>query len=166
MPKEIRTEVGEIHPVFWEKTVKEAFKNDPLRIIIELIKNAADSYTRLEKENKIKPPYNIVVKVFCRKNNQPLIEVRDNAEGMDSVKLRDALKYGTQTSMGEDTEAVTSAEKGIGLKDAMMSLKDNWLITIKDGLINERNKHPDFKTGIGKEDEKVTKKERDELEIL
>ena len=90
MPKEIRTEVGEIHPVFWEKTVKEAFKNDPLRIIIELIKNAADSYTRLEKENKIKPPYNIVVKVFCRKNNQPLIEVRDNAEGMDSVKLRDA----------------------------------------------------------------------------
>ena len=166
MPKEIRTEVGEIHPIFWQKTVKEAFKNDPLRIIIELIKNAADSYTRLEKGNKTKPPYKILVKVFCRKNNRPFIEVKDDAEGMNSIKLRNALKYGTQTSMGEDTEAVTSAEKGIGLKDAMMSLKNNWLITIKDGMINERNKHHDFRTGIGKEDERVTKKERDELGIL
>jgi hypothetical protein len=55
---------------------------------------------------------------------------------MDSSKLKEALKYGTQTSMGEDTEAITSAEKGIGMKDAMMALEDNWLITIKDGLIN------------------------------
>jgi len=68
--------------------------------------------------------------------------------------------------MGEDMEAVTSAEKGIGLKDAMMALKDNWLITTKDGLINERSKHSDFTTGIGKENEKIISDERDALGIL
>jgi len=165
MPEEQRSEEGEVHPSFWRKTVNEAFKNDPLRILIELIKNAADSYTRLEKKNEIKPPYEIVVKVFCKKNSAPFIEIRDNAEGMDSKKLKEALKYGTQTSMGEDTEAVTSAEKGIGLKDAMMALKDNWLITIKDGVINERKIHEDFKIGFGKEDQKITEEERIQLGI-
>jgi hypothetical protein len=165
IPKEQRTELGEIHPKFWERTVREAFKNDPMRIIIELIKNSADSYTRLYKKGKIKPPFEIFVKILCRKRSPPSIEILDHAEGMDSKKLREALKYGAQTSMGEDIEAVTSAEKGIGLKDAMMALEDNWLITIKDGLINERNKHPDFKTGIGREDEKVTNEERVKLGI-
>jgi len=165
MPKELRIEAGEVHPKFWEKTVKEAFKNDPLRIIIELIKNSADSYTRLEKDGKAKSPFQIFVRIFCKKKSPPYIEVRDNAGGMNSDKLREALKYGTQTSMGEDVEAITSAEKGIGLKDAMMALEDNWLITIQDGLINERSKHPDFKTGVGKEDEKVGEEEREKLEI-
>jgi len=165
LPEEKRTEPGEISRDFWVKTVKEAFKNDPLRIIIELVKNAADSYTRLEKQGKASVPYEIFVRVFSRKNEPPLVEVCDHAEGMDSGKLKEALKYGTQVSMGEDLEAITSAEKGIGLKDALMALKDNWLITIKDGLLNERNKHIDFSTGIGKEDEKVTEKERNELGI-
>jgi len=165
LPEEKRTEPGEISRDFWVKTVKEAFKNDPLRIIIELAKNAADSYTRLEKQGKASVPYEIFVRVFSRKNEPPLVEVCDHAEGMDSGKLKEALKYGTQVSMGEDLEAITSAEKGIGLKDALMALEDNWLITIKDGLINERNKHVDFSTGIGKEDEKATEKERNELGI-
>jgi len=165
MPEEKRTEPGEISREFWLKTVKEAFKNDPLRIIIELVKNAADSYTRLEKRGKASVPYEIFVRVCTRKNEPPTIEVCDHAEGMDSGKLKEALKYGTQVSMGEDLEAITSAEKGIGLKDALMALKDNWLITVKDGLVNERNKHIDFSTGIGKEDEKVTEKERNELGI-
>lgn len=165
MPKEQRIEQGEIHPKYWEKTVKEAFKNDPLRIIIELIKNSADSYTRLERRGDGRPPFEIFVRVSCKKKRPPSIEVRDNAEGMNSEKLKEALKYGAVTSMGEDIEAITSAEKGIGLKDAMMALKDNWLITIKDDIINERNKHIDFKTGIGKEDERVTKEEREKLGI-
>jgi len=165
IPKEKRTEPGEIHPRYWEKTTIEAFKNDPFRIAIELIKNAADSYTRLEKKKKAKPPFEIFVKFRCRKKKPPSIEVLDNAEGMDSKKLKEALKYGTQTSMGEDIEAVTSAEKGIGLKDAMMALKDNWLITIRDGWINERRIHSDFRTGFGKEDEKATEEERDKWGI-
>ena len=165
IPEEKRTEPGEIHPKYWEKTIIEAFKNDPFRIAIELIKNAADSYTRLEKKGKAKPPFEISVRFFCRKKKTPSIEVLDNAEGMGSEKLKESLKYGTQTSMGEDIEAVTSAEKGIGLKDAMMALRDNWLITIKDGLINERRIHPDFRTGFGKEDEKVTRGERDKWGI-
>ena len=123
MPKERRIEAGEIHEKFWERTVREAFRNDPLRIAIELIKNAADSYTRLETRESIKPPFEIFVKLYCRKRKPPFIEVLDNAEGIDSKKLKEALKYGTQTSMGEDTEVVTSAEKGIGLKDAMMALE-------------------------------------------
>jgi len=165
IPNEKRTEPGEIHPRYWEKTTIEAFKNDPFRIVIELIKNAADSYTRLEKKGKAKPPFEIFVKFYCGKKKPPSIEVLDSAEGMESKKLKEALKYGTQTSMGEDIEAVTSAEKGIGLKDAMMALKDNWLITIKDGWINERRIHPDFRTGFGQEDEKVTEEERDKWGI-
>jgi hypothetical protein len=106
------------------------------------------------------------VKFISRRNKPPEISVLDHAEGMGSNKLKEALKYGTLTSMGEDTEAATSAEKGIGLKDAMMALDENWLITIKDGLINERNKHPDFTTGIGKENEKVTEEERKEYGIF
>jgi hypothetical protein len=163
--KEKRTEPGEFHPEWFKKTVIEAFKNDPMRIIIELIKNSADSYTRLQKKGVAKPPFKIFVKIRCKRKSPPYIEVLDHAEGMDSKKLKEALKYGTQTSMGEDTEAVTSAEKGIGLKDAMMALKDNWLVTIKDGLINERKKHPDFKTGFGREDEKVTQLDRNRWEI-
>jgi len=165
MPKERRIEAGEIHEKFWERTVREAFKNDPLRIAIELIKNAADSYTRLEKRGSIKPPFEIIVKLYCRKRKPPFIVVLDNAEGMDYKKLKEALKYGTQTSMGEDTQAVTSAEKGIGLKDAMMALENNWLITVKDALLNERNKHLNFATGIGKEDEPISEQERKTLGI-
>jgi len=165
VPIERRIEAGEIHEKFWERTVREAFKNDPLRIAIELIKNAADSYTRLEKRGNLNPPYEIIVKLYFQKRKPPFIVVLDNAEGMDSKKLREALKYGTQTSMGEDIEAVTSAEKGIGLKDAMMALEKNWLITVKDSLINERNKHLNFATGIGKEDEPISEKERKTLGI-
>ena len=165
MPKEHRIEAGVVHPKYWERPVREAFKNDPLRIVIELIKNAADSYTRGSKMQQIEPPYRILVKVLCKKNNGPYVEVIDNAEGMISEKLNEALKYGTLTSRGEDLEAFTSAEKGIGLKDAMMALDGNWLVTVHDGLINERNKRPDFKTGFGKEDKKVTKEERKRWEI-
>lgn len=114
----------------------------------------------MHKKGQIAPPFDILVTFFSRRGKPPQIFVLDHAEGMDSKKLKESLKYGTQTSMGEDTEAVTSAEKGIGLKDAMMALDENWLITIKDGLINERNKHVDFRTGIGKEDVGVTIEER------
>jgi hypothetical protein len=165
MPEEYKIEKGEVHEKFWERTVREAFKNDPFRIVIELIKNAADSYTRLEKRGTTKPRFEIIVKFHCRKKNPPSIEVLDNAEGMDSIKLKEALKYGTQTSMGEDTEAITSAEKGIGLKDAMMALEDNWLTTINNGLLNERNKHLNFDTGIGRENVAVTDEERRKLGI-
>ncbi len=54
MPEEYKTEKGEIHEQFWEKTVREAFKNDPFRIVIELIKNAADSLYEIREERRFK----------------------------------------------------------------------------------------------------------------
>lgn len=165
MEVEVRREAGEIHPQFWENTVKEAFKNDPIRILVELIKNAADSYTRMKKRGEISPPFRIFIEINLLTKNPPQITVTDHAEGMDSNKLKEALKYGTQTSRGEDTEAITSAEKGIGLKDAMMALNENWLTSIKDGKINERKKYTNFETGIGKEDQNVTSEERLILKI-
>ncbi len=123
------------------------------------------AYTRLEKKGGSKAPFEIIVKFHCRKKNPPSIEVLDSAEGMDSKKLKESLKYGTQTSMGEDTAAITSAEKGIGLKDAMMALEGNWLTTINNGLLNERNKHLNFDTGIGRENVAVTNEERKKLGI-
>ena len=165
MPNETKVEEGEVDRAYWRNTVKEAFKNDPLRVIIELLKNSADSYTRLRKKTKISPPFEIDLILNCKHKSAPSLIVKDYGEGMDSEKLKTALKYGAQTSMGEDTEATTSGEKGIGLKDSLMALEENWLITVRDGKINERNKHHDFKTGFGKIDEKITEKEMRELGI-
>jgi hypothetical protein len=160
LPEASHWEPGEVNRAYWERTVAEAFKCDPIRIIIELIKNAADSYTRLEKRGEGKPPYEIFVTLIRFGRKVASVEVLDRAQGMDSQKLKEALMYGAQTSMGEDLEAFTSAEKGIGLKDAMMALKNSWLITIKDGLINERTIRSDFKIGFGREGKKISRDER------
>jgi hypothetical protein len=156
---------GIVHPMYWKKTVKEAFKNDSLRIIIELIKNSADSYTRMYKRGEKNPPFEIFVRIRCERSEPPYLMVLDNAEGMDYEKLEEALQYGAPTSIKEDTEAVTSGEKGVGLKDALMALKDNQLITIKNGLINERIISPDFQVIYEIENNKVTEEERNKLGI-
>lgn len=159
-------EKGDIADKYWKDMVKAAFKNDPLRIIIEIIKNSADSYMRLEKKGLVKPPFEILVKLSCSPKKPPFIEIIDNAEGMDSNKLKKALTYGTPTSLEEDEEGSTSAEKGIGLKDAMMAMEDNLLITIKNKKLNERKKFPNFDTGIRKIDKNVTNEDRKNLSIL
>jgi hypothetical protein len=67
IPRERRTEPGVVHKKFWERTVIEAFKNDPMRIIIELVKNSADSYTRTLQKREMQPPFEIFVKLCCKK---------------------------------------------------------------------------------------------------
>jgi hypothetical protein len=47
-----------------------------------------------------------------------------------------------------------------------MALEDNWLITINNGLVNERNKHLNFDTGIGRENQLVGSEERKKFGIL
>ncbi len=146
LSKDIKRKPGVVTEAWWERTVKEAFRHDPIRIIIELIKNSADSYTKLEKNKEIKPKFKIIVELSCWPRKSPFVRVKDFAEGMDGKRLEKALEYGAQTSL-EDKEGSTSAEKGIGLKDAMMSMKDNLLLTIKEGVLNGRTKYPNFDTG-------------------
>ena len=82
MPKQTRVEKGEATPQYWDRMVRDAFKNDPLRIIIELIKNSADSYTRLHKNNVRKPPFEIVIKLSCKPRAPPAIEIIDYANSL------------------------------------------------------------------------------------
>lgn len=169
--EECRREPLEMGDLWWKRTVKEAFKNDPIRIIIELIKNSADSYERLIQKGQTPKPFEILVKIFCSRGKPLHIEVTDNAEGMDTKKLKLALKYGPSIELKEYEKEydITSAEKRIGLKDALMAMApNNSLVTIKDGLVNERK--IDFENGkpvveyIG-ENEEVTEKERSRLNI-
>jgi len=162
----------EMGDLWWKRTVKEAFKNDPIRIIIELIKNSADSYERLRQKEQAPKPFKILVKIFCSRGRPPYVEVIDNAEGMNSKKLRLALKYGPSTELKEYEKkyGATSAEKRIGLKDGLMAMApNNTLVTIKDGLISECK--IEFENGrpfvdYARENKEVTEKERSKLNIL
>ena len=162
LSKNFKRKPGVITERWWVRTVKEAFKHDPIRIIIELIKNSADSYIRLGKKKIIKPPFKIFVDLSCWPRKPPFIRVKDFAEGMDDEKLEKALAYGAETSL-DDKEALTSAEKGIGLKDAMMAMEDNLLLTIKKGKLNERAKFPNFDTGVGIINHTIKKEERSKM---
>ncbi|MDD5331974.1 MAG: ATP-binding protein [Candidatus Nanoarchaeia archaeon] len=164
LSKSFNRKPGIITEKWWERTVKEAFKNDPIRIIIELIKNSADSYTQLEKKENIKPPFKILVEFSCWPRKAPFIKVKDFAQGMDSEKLEKALAYGAETSL-EDKEGVTSAEKGIGLKDAMMAMEENRLVTIKEDKLNERTKYSNFDTGEGHINYIIKKEDRIKIGI-
>jgi len=162
--KNITRKKGEITHTWWKRTVKEAFKHDPLRILIELIKNSADSYTKLKNNKGVKPPFEILMELGCQQYSPPLISVKDTAEGINSRDLEKSLAYGTETSL-EDKEAVTSAEKGIGLKDAMMAMEKNLILTVKNGKLNTRNKFTNFDTGEILVDHLLTPKEKGELGI-
>jgi len=165
MRQETRAEKGDVHESYWEAQAIEAFKSDPMKILIELIKNSADSYTNFAKNKNVKPPFEICVTLHERRGKAPHIEVLDNAEGMNAKKLKDALEYGARTSQIDDSSARTSAEKGIGLKDALIALDDNRLTSISDGLINERKKRKNFWTVFYAENEKITPEERAKLHI-
>jgi len=71
-PREVRTEAGEFHPQWFKKTVIEAFKNDPIRIIIEIFKNSADSYTRLQKKEN--HPLRFLLRFYVEK--EALLQLR------------------------------------------------------------------------------------------
>lgn len=150
-----------ITPRYWKRNVKEAFKNDPIRIVIELIKNSADSYFRLKERGEISPPFKIWANVRKHRGNPPFIEVRDQAEGMSYEKLKGALAYGTDV-----TDYTGTAEKGIGLKDSLMAMAPNGsILTIKDGkLSGYKIQKVGYLTPLAK-DETVTEEKREDIEI-
>ncbi|MGC8651573.1 MAG: ATP-binding protein, partial [Minisyncoccia bacterium] len=162
-------EKGSIHPSFWKKQVREAFGSDPYKLIIELIKNAADSYIRLKNSNKMQPPFNIFVEIDAPfKKLVPILTVKDNAEGMTKQELSTALEYATITSI-MDKSSLTSAEKGVGLKDALMAMilfgnKDR-IITIKNNKISIAEKDKNFMTNWIKKDASVSEEDRKESGI-
>jgi hypothetical protein len=166
--KEVDKEQGKVHPKFFEKTVQDNFGSDPYKLIIELIKNAADSYMRLGAT--ISPPFEIFVEIDTRfKGFMPYIEVRDNAEGMSSDDLERALEYGAPPS-AKTENANTSSEKGVGLKDVLMSLGDNRIITVKNDKVTIASKDKNFDTiflgyKAGEREWIISKNEREKYKL-
>jgi len=166
--KVVAKEPGKVHPLFFEKAVQDNFGSDPYKLIIELIKNAADSYMRLGAT--ISPPFEIFVEIDTSvRGIMPYIEVRDNAEGMSSDDLELALSYGAPPSAKAEN-ANTSSEKGVGLKDVLMSLEDNRIITVKNNKVTVASKNKDFSTSFlgheaGEREWIISKKEREEYKL-
>jgi hypothetical protein len=126
----------EIDERFWAKTVKSAIGNNPIRILVEIIMNSADSYQRLSQAKLAKPPHKIWVKYFRPLRYVGVIEVGDEAEGMTAEQLWRALRYGAATS-GLKEGLMVRGVMGIGLKDACMAMRESTIISIRNGRLSE-----------------------------
>jgi len=102
--------------------------------IVELVTNSDESYSSLEKRG-IRPNGQIEIYVNRKKGGicEKLI-IKDNAEGMNTTKLLDALKYGGKTSSfwsGESGRGLW----GRGLKETIISLGEGEIKTINKGKL-------------------------------
>ncbi len=118
---------------YWRKNIKSAM--NPIRIFTELIINSADSYERLFQQNKIKPPFKIQAKYFTFSAHAN-IEVKDDAEGIESKILWKKLEYGGAESGLDEGFSVRGA-MGIGLKDACMAMKNSTIVSVRDKKLSE-----------------------------
>jgi hypothetical protein len=149
---------------FWRKATKDL---DAIRIAVELALNSGDSYSRLKQQGLAKPPFEIWVKYAQVVQYAGSIEVKDEAEGMDSKQIRKSLTYGAATS-GIDKGFSVRGAMGLGLKDSFMAMKKSNMISVKDGQISEF----DFVMEEGRpyivpvrEDEVISDQERKKLGI-
>lgn len=152
---------------FWRKTRKAAIGDNPIRILVELVTNSVDSYRRLEQQGLAKPPFRIWVKYGHIIQHAGSIEVKDEAEGMNATEIRKCLTYGASTS-GIDKGFGVRGAMGFGLKDSFMTMEDSKIISVKDDKISEfefvMEEGKPYRIPI-REDEPVTKQERDKLGI-
>jgi hypothetical protein len=149
---------------FWRKATKDL---DAIRILVELVLNSGDSYSRLKQQGLGTPPFKIWVKYSQVVQYAGYIEVKDQAEGMNAQQIRKSLTYGAATS-GIDRGLNVRGAMGFGLKDSFMAMKNSNIISIRNDRISEFN----FVMEEGKpyiipirEDEEVTEDERKKFGI-
>jgi len=154
---------------YWKRRIKATMGETPIRPLVELISNSADSYIRLKREGV---PLSVgEIKIFYTKKGGWIL---DQAEGMSRDKLLDKIIiYGEKASGIERGEPVRG-HFGMGLKDAALAFRETHIVTIKDGLLNKVKIYLDEEgkpmiDDDGKDaiiNKEVTKRDREETGIL
>ncbi|PZR72789.1 MAG: hypothetical protein DLM73_12305 [Chthoniobacterales bacterium] len=97
--------------------------------LIELLTNADESYTRLEKNGEV---VSGKIQIFIERHTKTkptAIEVVDYAEGMDGEEMKECIaKYGEDTSRGGGRGVF-----GMGLKDTLIAFGEGDVISFKHG---------------------------------
>jgi hypothetical protein len=102
---------------------------------VELITNCDDSYRRLEEQG-FKTSGRIELAVSRQKGGRcETFLVRDYAEGMTREELQKAVRFGGETSGFEKGRTVRGLF-GRGLKEAIISLGEGEIYTIKNNTLN------------------------------
>jgi len=102
---------------------------------VELITNCDDSYRRLEEQG-IKISGRIELVVSRQKGGRcEIFLVRDYAEGMTREGLQKAVRFGGETSGFEKGRTVRGLF-GRGLKEAIISLGEGEIYTVKNNILN------------------------------
>jgi len=102
---------------------------------VELITNCDDSYRRLEEQG-FKTSGRIDLAVSRQKGGRcEIFLVRDYAEGMTRGELQKAVRFGGETSGFEKGRTVRGLF-GRGLKEAIISLGEGEIYTIKNNTLN------------------------------
>jgi hypothetical protein len=162
-----RKEPMPIDERFWRKTRKAAIGDNPIRILVELITNSVDSYRRLEHKGPTDSSSRIWVKFGHAFQHSGSIEVKDEAEGMDTHQIRASLTYGAATSGITEGFGVRGA-MGFGLKDSFMAMEGSKIVSIRDGKISEfefvMEEGKPYRISI-REDEPIKEQEREMLGI-
>lgn len=130
-------EIGEIEAASRHvvRRIKMAMQGSVIRALVELITNSDDSYSKLENGSQ-----KIIgeIQIVCRKEGHCCIyEVKDAAEGMSIDDIRKGFKkYGSATS-GMKAGKNVRGYFGQGAKDALASMIDGNIISIKDNILTE-----------------------------
>lgn len=108
-----------------------AIKKDIIRALAELITNSNDSYNRLEQRG-IHGSGEIRIRINRKRKGRTIIEVIDEAEGMDDNSMSQKV-----CTYAADTSGFTHGENvrgyfGRGLKDSIIALGDGVVESIKD----------------------------------
>jgi hypothetical protein len=100
--------------------------------IVELTTNSDDSYRRLEQDGRSHSGQ-IWIRVTREKGNKcKFLEVADQAEGMDSSGLKNAIRFSGSTSGLTQGKSVRGLF-GRGLKEAIVALGNGKIRTVKGG---------------------------------
>ncbi len=116
------------------RRIKTAMQGNVIRAIVELIKNANDSYSRLEYETNTS---GIIKILYGKKGYNGLFAIHDYAEGMSIEDVKNNFtKYGAATS-GMQTGKSVDGYFGQGAKDALVSMVNGKILTFKNNQFVE-----------------------------
>jgi len=123
-----------INPRIVEQMAKATIRNF-IDAVVELVTNSDDSYRRLEQQAITEIGQ---IEIFVSRQKGGICKefwVRDYAEGMTREELKKAIEFGGKTSGFEIGKTVRGLF-GRGLKEAIISLGEGEINTIKDGQLN------------------------------
>ncbi len=103
------------------------------KALVELITNVDDSYTRLERQDRIVSGDTHIS--YERHQNGAVLTVTDQAEGMPLERVRSVLSYGGAHSLLAHGETGGRGYFGRGLKQAVYGLGYGWIESVHNGRL-------------------------------